>query len=383
MNQKEIREIKARFKPDKDSISRIYGCYVNAAHEIVTRLDLSVGMMGEEEAELYLKLLKKTLSGTLGKNLINLEFSTAQVENGDEQRLLQALRASQLKDESLRELLYTRIIDSLKLDEESYVILLASDSYDVPFKGSDDEIWDEGSGEVYNYILCCICPVKDAKNTLRYSADEQSFRSTSTGHILAAPELGFLFPAFDNRQANIYAALYYSKALSDIHEDFVSAIFNVDKAPMSADAQKNTFCELLSDSLDSDCSFELVRAMHGELRERLALHKESKNPEAPEIYVEEVDEILSRSGIAAEKVSAFNEACCSQFGDSDSLNPINLMETSRFEMKTPRVKISADPDYTDSIELRSIDNRHCLVIPIEDGEVQVNGISIRTGSTDI
>lgn len=378
MNQKELREIKKRFKPEKDNISRIYGCYVNAAHEIVAKLDMSVGMMGEEEAELYLKLLKKTLSGTLGKNLLDIEFSTAQVENGDEHRLLQALRASHLKDENMRDLFYSRVIDSLDFGEDSYVILLASDSYDVPFKGSDDEVWEEGSGEVYEYILCSICPVKDAKNALRYSADEQNFRSTSTGHVLGTPELGFLFPAFDDRGANIYNALYYSKALSEIHKEFISAIFNTEKVPMSATAQKITFGDVLTETLGSDCSLDVVKAVHGELRERLLLHKESKDPEIPEIYVEDVDDVLTQNGISTEKINSFNEICRKEFGDTASLNPTNLMETSKFEMKTPQVKVTVDPDYTDKIDVKNIDGKSCLVIPIEDGEIEVNGISIST-----
>lgn len=383
MNQKEIREIKKRFKPEKDSISRIYGCYVNAAHEIVTQLDMPIGMMSEDEAELYLKLLKKTLSGTLGKNLIDIEFSTSQVETSDEHRLLQSLRLSHLKDENLRELFYRRIIDSLNFDDESYVILLSSDSYDVPFKGSDDEIWAEGDGEVYDYILCAVCPVKDAKNALRYSADEQSFRSTSTGHVLSSPELGFLFPAFDDRGANIYNALYYSKAVTDIHEEFISAVFNIEKVPMSANAQKITFSDVLTEALGTECSLDVVKAVHGELREKLLIHKESKNPEVPELYVEDVDDVLSNTGISPEKITVFNEFCRTQFGDTASLNPGNLMETSKFEMKTSQVKISVDPDYTDQIDLKIIDGRACLVIPVDNGDVEVNGISIFTEKSDI
>lgn len=383
MNQKEIREIKKRFKPEKDNISRIYGCYVNAAHEIVTHLDMPIGMMSEDEAELYLKLLKKTLSGTLGKNLIDIEFSTSQVETSDEHRLLQALKASHLGDENLRNLLYNRIIESLNFGDESYVILLASDSYDVPFKGSDDEIWAEGDGEVYDYILCAVCPVKDAKNALRYSADEQSFRSTSTGHVLSSPELGFLFPAFDDRGANIYNALYYSKAVTDIHEEFISAVFNVEKVPMSANDQKSTFSDVLTEALGTECSLDVVKAVHGELREKLLIHKESKNPEVPELYVEDVDDVLSNTGISPEKIIAFNESCRTQFGDTASLNPGNLMETSKFEMKTSQVKISVDPDYTDQIDVKIIDGRACLVIPVDNGDIEVNGISIFTDRNDI
>lgn len=375
MNQKEVREIKKRFNPEKDSISRIYGCYVNAAREIVTTLDLSVGLMEQEEAELYFKLLKKTLSGTLGKNLLDIEFSTSQVENSDEHRLLQALRGSHLRDEGLRDTLYRRIIESLDFGDDSYVILLASDSYDVPFKGSDDEIFEEGSGEVYDYILCSICPVKDAKSSLRYMADEHNFRGASTGHVLGAPELGFLFPAFDDRGTNIYNALYYSRAISDIHEDFLSGVFRTEQIPMSAGAQKNTFSGVLCESLGEDCSLAVVRAVHSELRERLQLHKESNDPEVPEIEVEDVDDILKGSGIPEEKVSAFNEACRREFGESAALNPINVMETKKFEMTTPQVKITVDPEYTYLIETKVIDGRCCLVIPVEDG-ITVNGIEV-------
>ena len=375
MNQKEVREIKKRLNPEKDSISRIYGCYVNAAGEIVTTLDMSVGLMEQEEAELYFKLLKKTLSGTLGKNLLDIAFSTAQVENSDEHRLLQGLRSSHLRDAGLRDALYQRIIESLDFGEDSYVILLAADSYDVPFKGSDDEIFEEGSGEVFDYILCCICPVKDAKSALRYIADEHNFRGASTGHVLSAPELGFLFPAFDDRAANIYNALYYSRGLVDIHEEFITGVFQTEKVPMSSGAQKLAFSDVLCESLGSDCSLDLVRSVHGEIRERLLLHKESKAPEMPEIYVVDVDDFLKNNGISDEKVSAFHEACSRQLGQQPALNPVNLMETNKFEMTTPQVKITVDPDYTDLIRTEVIDGRTCLVIPVDESVV-VNGIDV-------
>lgn len=375
MNQKEVREIKKRLNPEKDSISRIYGCYVNAAGEIVTTLDMSVGLMEQEEAELYFKLLKKTLSGTLGKNLLDIAFSIAQVENSDEHRLLQGLRSSHLRDAGLRDALYQRIIESLDFGEDSYVILLAADSYDVPFKGSDDEIFEEGSGEVFDYILCCICPVKDAKSALRYIADEHNFRGASTGHVLSAPDLGFLFPAFDDRSTNIYNALYYSRGLVDIHEEFITGVFQTEKVPMSSGAQKLAFSDVLCESLGSDCSLDLVRSVHGEIRERLLLHKESKAPEMPEIYVEDVDDILKNNGISDEKVSAFHEACSRQLGQQPALNPVNLMETNKFEMTTPQVKITVDPDYTDLIRTEVIDGRTCLVIPVDESVV-VNGIDV-------
>ena len=375
MNQNELKEIRRRFRPDKDNISRIYGCYVNAAKEIVTRIDMSLGLMDQEETDMYYKILKKSLSGTLGRTLIEIEFSTAQVEKSDEHRLIQALRTSHLSDESMRELMYERIIETLDLGDESYVILMASDSYDVPFKGGDDEVFDEGSSEVFDYFICCVCPVKDAKAALRYESEERAFRGASTGHVLGAPEIGFMFPAFDDRCANIYNLLYYSRNISEIHDEFIRGIFNVADIPMSAGAQKDAFGGSLSAALGTDCSLEVIQAVHEDIREKLAFHKESKEPEAPEIYIEDVDDILRKSGVPDDKINSFNEECQRQLGSSDTFNPGNLVETKKFEMVTPEVKISVDPEYAYRIKTKVIDGEKYILIPA-DGSVEVNGIEV-------
>ena len=378
MNQKELREIRKRFTLDKDSISHVYGCYVNAAKDIVARMDMSMGLMEQEEAELYLKLLKKSISGTLGKNLLDIEFSTKQVEDSDEHRLLQALRQSHLRDEDMRELFYKMVIESLDFGDDSYVILLASDSYDIPFKGRDDELWEEGSNEVFDYIICCICPVKDARASLRYFAEEQNFRGASSGHVLGNPELGFMFPSFDDRSTNIYNALYYSRGLVDIHHEFIDGIFHIEKSPMSAGAQQHAFTDVLCESLGEDCSLDVVKAVHGQIRQQLLVHKESKDPEVPELFVEDLDDVLKHSGVPEEKVEIFNEACRKEFGDQSILNPINVMESKKFEMKTPEVKITVDPEYTYLITTQEIDGSQYLLIPAGEG-VTVNGIDISVG----
>ena len=375
MNQNELKEIRRRFRPDQDNISRIYGCYVNAAKEIVTRIDMSLGLMEQEETEMYYKILKKALSGTLGRNLIDIEFSTAQVESSDEHRLLQALRTSHLSDESMRELMYERIIATLDFGDESYVILMASDSYDVPYRGGDGEVFDEGSSEVFDYFICCVCPVKDAKAALRYESEERAFRGASTGHVLGAPEIGFMFPSFDDRCANIYNLLYYSRNVSEIHDEFIKGIFNTESIPLSAVAQKEAFGDSLSFSLGDKCSLEVVQAVHEDIREKLALHKESKEPELPEIYIEDVDDILRKSGVPDEKINFFNEECQKQLGGSDTFNPGNLIETKKFEMVTPEVKITVDPEYAYRIKTGIIDGEKYILIPA-DGDVAVNGIQV-------
>lgn len=374
MNQKELNELRRRFKLDHNSISRVYGCYVNGNREIISRMDASLGLMTQEEQEMYLGLLKKSLSGSLGRNLIDIVFSTQQVAGSEEHRLLQTLRQSSLQNAAAREALYRKIIDAIDMQDRNYLILLAADTYDVPHKGSDDEVQADASDRVFQYFLCSICPVKDPEMELRYSNEQKEFHSASTGHIALAPELGFLFPAFDDRAANIYNALFYSKNAALLHQEVIDAVFCVEP-PMSAEEQKNVFSTALGDTLQEDCSYDVVQSVHEQLRGRIEEHKESKDPEPLELSVQEVGEILADSGVPGEKVEAFRAECRRQYGEQAALNPKNIIESKKFQVNTPEVKISVAPEFSYMVETRVIDGRKYLLIPADEG-VEVNGINV-------
>ena len=374
MNQKELNEIRRRFKPDRTAISRIYGCYVNSNKEIISHIDAPVALMSQEEQEMYLGLLKKALSGALGRNLLNVEFSTAQVAGSDEHRLLQAIRQTDARDQNSREALYRRIINAMDMGETNYLILLAADTYDVPYKGRDDETFSEGSDTVYKYFVCSVCPVKAPTLELKYSSEDSGFHSASTGHIALAPELGFLFPAFDDRAANIYNALFYSKNAAEIHQEVIDAVFRIEP-PMSAAEQKNVFGTTLGDTLQRDCSYDVVQSVHEQLRERIAEHKESKDPEPLALTVREVGDVLTNSGVPVEKVEVFQQECHRQYGEDAALNPKNIIESGKFQITTPEVKIAVAPEYSHMIEARVIDGRRYILIPADDG-VEINGIGV-------
>ena len=374
MNQKELNEIRRRFKPDRTAISRIYGCYVNSNKEIISHIDAPVALMSQEEQEMYLGLLKKALSGALGRNLLNVEFSTAQVAGSDEHRLLQTIRQTDARDQNSREALYRRIINAMDMGETNYLILLAADTYDVPYKGRDDETFSEGSDTVYKYFVCSVCPVKAPTLELKYSSEDSGFHSASTGHIALAPELGFLFPAFDDRAANIYNALFYSKNAAEIHQKVIDAVFRIEP-PMSAAEQKNVFGTTLGDTLQRDCSYDVVQSVHEQLRERIAEHKESKDPEPLALTVREVGDVLTNSGVPVEKVEVFQQECHRQYGEDAALNPKNIIESGKFQITTPEVKIAVAPEYSHMIEARVIDGRRYILIPADDG-VEINGIGV-------
>lgn len=374
MNQKELNEIRRRFKPDRTAISKIYGCYVNSNKEIISHIDASMGLMSQEEQEMYLGLLKKSLSGALGRNLIDIEFSTAQVADSDEHRLLQTIRQTGLQDRNSREALYRRIIDAMDMSETNYLILLAADTYDVPYRGRDDELMDDASNTVYKYFVCSICPVKAPTLELKYSNEDSGFHSASTGHIALAPELGFLFPAFDGRAANIYNVLFYSRNAAEIHQEVIDAVFRT-QPPLSAEEQKNVFSTALGDTLQKDCSYDVVQSVHEQFRERIAEHKESRDPEVLTLSIREVGDVLTNGGVPAEKVEAFQQECRKQYGEDAALNPKNIIESGKFQITTPEVKIAVSPEYSHMIEARVIDGRKYILIPADEG-VEINGIGV-------
>ena len=374
MNLKEVSELRRRFRPEKSAVSRVYGCYVNgSSREIISYLDESLGNMPLEEAEKYLSLLKKSLSGALGKNLIDVVFSTAQVMDSDEHRLLSALRESELKDGEIRETFYRAVIDALDMGDNNYLILLAHDAYDVPHRGKDGEADPGRSEEVFSYILCSVCPVKNCKMELGYFPGENEFHSCAAGQVVSAPELGFLFPAFDDRAANIYNALFYSRKADQIHQEFLDAVFRTEP-PMSAAEQKEAFEEALSGALEEAYNLEVAQAVHGRLLEKIEAHKEDKEAEPLALSAGEIGGILRDCGVAEEKAEAFRSRCGEAFGGA-ALNPENLIDAKRFDVKTEHAAISIDPAYSYLVETRIIDGRKYLLIPAGEG-VEVNGLAV-------
>ena len=374
MNEKEIAELRRRFRADKSSISRVRGCYVNEKREIISQFDQSLGILGQTESEQLLSTLRKTLSGTLGKNLLDIPFDTRQVVEGDQHKLLMALRNSALRDEEAVSAFYQRVIQSLDL-EGNYLILLVQDDYDVPYRSKDGERQDDASSEVFRYSLCSICPVKQTKEALSYYDYENAFHSISADWVVSAPEMGFLFPSFDERSTNLYDALYYCKDTSQTHPDFVEAVFHA-PAPMPAAEQMETFQTLLEDTLSDECRYQVVQSVHGQLREMIEEHKANKVEEPLVVDKGTVRRVLEHSGVSEEHVEAFEERYDDAFGADADLSPRNLVDTKQLEITTPDVTIKVSPDRGDLVETRLIDGARYILIRAEEG-VAVNGVPIQ------
>ncbi len=373
MNTREIGEIRRHLRRERSNITEIFGCYVNENKEIISQFRQSTGLMTENEGEKYFALLKRTLSGTVGKNLIDINFKTAQVADSPEHKLLMQLRSGGLKDDNLRTDFCRKVIETVSL-RENFLILLACDSYDVPFKNKNGEEDAAGSDETYQYLICSICPVKQTQPKLHYIPENKLFHDGGISNVVAAPELGFLFPAFDNRSTNIYNALYYTHSSKESHQSFVDAVFRT-QIPKPAYEQKQSFAALMERSLEEQCDMDTLQTVHSELCQRIAIHKESKDPEALLIGKEEVKRVLQDCGVSQQHIAKFSVDYDEAFGFEADLHPKNIIDSNRFEIKTPDVSIQVAPDKADLIQTRVIGGVKYILISAEE-DVEVNGVSI-------
>ena len=375
MVKKEISEIKRQFTPSACSISRICGCYVDGEKNKKTRFKEAFLSLPEEDMFKYFEILRKALSGTVGKNLVTLDFPLETEKEGGTQEFLLQLRNSRLQDDELLESFYDRIIDAYEY-AGNYLILLIHDAYYIPGRTSDGLDMEDASDEVYNYILCCICPVDLSKPGLSYNETQNIFQNRTRDWVVGMPELGFLFPAFHDRSADIHSALYYSRNANDLHDAFIELLLGC-PLPLAADFQKETFHTIIEETLGEACDYDTVKTIHENLSEMLEEHKDAPEPLMLDKY--QVKSLLENSGVEEEQLESFDKNFDEAAGERASIFAGNIVNPRAFEVKTPDVIIKVNPERTDLVETREIDGRQYLVIAV-DGGVEVNGIVVASHS---
>ena len=377
MNKKEVLEIRKQYKPEECSITRICGCYVDGNKEILAQSKEAFLSLPDEEIFKYLTIFKQTLSGTIGKNLLNMEFPLEQEMPGGTQEFLLQLRDSKLHDDILLEEFYQKIIEHYNYGENYYIILIHV-AYDIPGKSTDGSEMFDASDEVFDYILCSICPVHLSKEGLCYNPETNHMENRIRDWLVEAPVKGFLFPAFNDRSNDIHNLLYFSKQAEDLQPEFIEnalgCIF-----PMSAGSQKDTFQAVIMNTLGESCEYEVIRNIHDNLQEIIEEAKES--PEPPVLTKPEFKRLLANSGASNESIEQFDTSFDCIAGEKAEFLVSNIAETRKFSIETPDVVIKVSPERSDLVEQKIIDGIPYLVIPMTT-DVEVNGVRIRTAIND-
>lgn len=372
MNKKEVLEIKKLFQKEENGITRICGCYVDAEKNKRMELKEAFYSLPEEEMFKYIEIFRKTLSGTLGKNLMNMEFPTDEEtkEDGKQKQLLELVQ-SKLEDNELLEQFYDMVVKTYP-STENYLILLIHTAYDIPSVTSDGIENFDASDYVYNFVLCSICPVKLSKAGLCYNPEKNNIEDCVRDWLVQPPENGFLFPAFNERNTDIHSLLYYAKNADEADIDFSFDLLGC-TLPLPAKEQKETFTTIVEESLGTSCDYNVIKNIHENLNEMISENK--SNPEPLELDKEDVKKLLVSSGVPEENMEQFEEKYSENIGETQKLVADNIANVRKFEVKTPDVTIQVNPERADLVETKVIDGVPCIVIECNDN-VAVNGIRV-------
>lgn len=379
MTRKELNEIKSQYTLEDCGILRLCGCYVDGERNKITQFNENFLNLPEEEKHKYFDIFKKTLSGTPGKNLVDMKFNVDAYADEGARTFLMNLRDSGLKDDRLLNEFYDRIINNYSY-VGNYLILLINQVYDIPAVTTDNIEMDDASDEVYSYILCSICHVNLSKPGLGYDEEDNNFHDKKQNHMVDVPDVGFLFPAFNKRSADEDMTLFYTKDVSEFEDGLIDCLLDC-AVPLPAKQQKETFTSLVNEALGEEADLEIVKNIHENL-EQIIEEKKQKSPAPVMLDKTEMKDLLEKSGVKEEKLENFEEHFEMAAGEHGKLVASNVSSGKKFEVKTPDVVIKINSDKTDIVSTQVIDGRQCLVIQIDE-RLEVNGISVNPDTGEV
>lgn len=413
MNKKDILEIKRRFKKDACTFTRMCGCYVDADRNKVLTFGETFLNLEDEEFHKYLEIAKKVLSGTIGNNLLELEFPASEEEAGGKQQFLMGLRDSCLKSDELMEAFYDHVIDSYEY-VGNYLILVFHDAYDVMTKTSDNNKLDE-SEEVYEYLLCAICPVTLTKPGLGYRADENRIGPRIRDWVVGVPDTGFVFPSFTDRSTDIHSVMFYTRDTKTPHAEFMENGLGC-YGKMTATEKKLTFQDIVKDVIgeDDEESDALFLGIQGNINDRIPVVAEDEpEPEPVILTTADISEVLTESGCSEEQVAVIQKQYEDVFSEElpaaeqlvdpklveanakrqDRLELVHQVENLKHQLEETRSLPVNDDDSVDAVKTYDvilrvkpekvgqihsdiINGQKCLIIPMEEDEhAAVNGVN--------
>ena len=425
MNKKEVLELKRRFKKEAATFTRVCGCYVDGNHNKVCKFGNTFLNLEEDEFYKYLEIANKALSGTIGNNLLELKFPIEEEEVGGRQHILMALRASKLEDENLLDTFYDLVIDTYD-HAGNYLIVLFHDAYDVMSRTSDNNNLDE-SEEVYEYLICAICPVDLSKPGLGFLEDEHRIGPRVRDWVVGAVDTAFLFPAFNDRSTDIHSTLFYTKNTKEPHSEFMAnglgcgiertateqkmAFHSIVRNVLGAedehtddvllDLQQN-LSDMIDEYAETHDDDEDVFLLDKEVVTKLLADSEISEEKAAKIE-KSVDEAFVEKPPAAEnvidsKALVQNELRVEKMALEDQVGTLTVQlnekdealaeRTSQLiekqeeidnyiaETKTYDVVLRVKPEKASQIKSQVINGQKCLVIPMgEDEHATINGVN--------
>ncbi len=375
MRKKDILELKRRLKKDYCTFTKMCGCYVNGEKHVILKFRETFLNLEEDDYFKYLEIAKKVLSGTIGNNILKLNFPTNEDLINEKQLSLMQLKNSQLKDDDLLDDFYESIINNYDYTG-NFLILVFHDAYDVITKTKDNIKIDE-SEEVYEYVLCAICPVSLSAPGLRYFEEENTIKARIRDWVVEAPSNGFVFPAFIDRSSDVNSIMYYTKNPKDTHPELMEYALGC-YSKQTATIQKETFQAIIKDSFSADekkadkIFMDVQENLNTMIEEYKAIYDDT-DPEPITLTKDAIQNLLIESGIPEEIAPKIEKSYVENFGDDIPLAE-NLIDAKALKANEQRRKEEHLQKQVEILQTRleqvkqeaAIDNETSLSTKIDD-----------------
>lgn len=389
MDKKSINELRRRLKKDSCTFTKMCGCYVDDNKNKVTNIDEIFLNLQDEEYYKYLEIAKKVLSTNVGNNILELDFPIEEEKPGGHQQFLLGIKKSGLKDQGLLDTFYDMIIE--KYDSlGNYLILLYHDIYDVMTKTTDNNKLDE-SEEVYEYIICAICPMIISKPGLGYKKSENKIGTLNREWMVGMPETGFIFPAFNERSSDIHSVLMYTADSKNPHKEMIEDILGC-KEKLTFAQKQDVLCEMVQEVVTEDEVKEVMDSVNIELAQiseeepetfisqnhiKEALEyagiQETKAEQIGKDYISSMDEQLPLIGdIIPNKAAKIVKENNEKYLLKEEIKELNR-KISEITETGGDIIIKVNEEKRELIRKETINGQTCVVIPVsEDENVKIN-----------
>jgi hypothetical protein len=374
MNKKEVAEVKKQFKLNNNicSLEKILTSYVDHEKNIKFVEKRSFLNLPEIEVLLFMEMFKKTLSGGVGKNLLEFSFPIVDGGDGEDKTFLIGLKDSKLNDDEMNEQFVKKIVDNFEYAGDYYIASLYC-SYSIPVKGKNTDEDGEDSLEVYNFIITSICPVSRLERGLCYDAEKNTIEKSYVSQLEATkPIHGFLFPAFNDRQMDVHNVLYYTSSPKEPSQSIIQNVLGCN-IKLAADVQKEKFNNMLARVLGDDNTYNITSNIHSEIKQIIDNNVMESDP--VELNSQEIKNILERCGVDEMNLEEFDDIYSEEVGDDVSLAAVNITNESAMKVDSPDIKISVKPSASEKVSAKLVDGKRCLVIALDE-TVELNGLDV-------
>ena len=372
MNKKEINEIKKNL--DKDSgfftINHVVTACVDAEKKIKCMTNQMNNLIAEDESELIVAYLKKILSGSIGKNLLEYHFPNDAYLEGGAQLFMNEVLRSKLTDEELVQKYIDRIIEKMEY-LSTYTIFTAHCTYAVKNrnKNLDDDIGGD-SDTNYNFIITAICPVNLRIDGLIYDEQANSIAKKETAdRIVDPPTDGFLFPLFSDRQSDINGVLYYTKNAKKPNSSIVEELLGCEYS-MSGVSEKATFHAIMNNVCGDELDLKVINTVNSKIQD--IIDRNAHETEIPTVNSKDISNILWESGISQQKLEHLPKVYETALGEKE-LTCANLVD-KKTVLTVPGVTVNISKDGMERVHTQTVGGRKCLVIELDEDKMSVNGL---------